>query len=272
MDRFQLFRLSLTPRRNLFSPEPPDREVYLRQLFSQQHQFGHWNNPFVYLPSTEQPEPFIVGQIGRPFTRIENLPPDKGFELAQHEGWRAAVLALDPRSHSDGQKLAFNRDELIGTPLAVLTSFIKRLNSLDADAPYHIEIEPIFSPRTFWAFAEEHKGEITSLRFEFVTPNMFGTSENLDEELRGFRKEEHAQIVDVKFRSEDGLNTDTPRIRASVDYAGRGAGKILAFAKGRARYHSREQVETTGIEDGDEPLLKRVILQVMQVLGLRTFL
>jgi hypothetical protein len=268
VDRFQLFRLSLTPREaDLFTPEPPPREAYLRTVFGQQQRFQHQGNPFVYVPSPEKPASYIVGQVGRPFVRLENLPPDKGFALAEHEGWRAAVLALDPTSHSDGQKLAFSVDDLLGTPSAVLRSFIKHLNHLDSDAPYHTEAEPIFSPRTFWAFAEEHKGEVTSLRFEFVTPNMFGSADSLSEELREFRHDERAQIVNINLRSQDGLNTDTPRVRAGVEYAGKGAGKILAFARGGRRYNSQNQVETTAIEETDEPLLMRALRHLHEILG-----
>jgi hypothetical protein len=272
VDRFQLFRLSLTPREvDLFTPEPPSRERYLRSIFEMEQRFAHRTNPFVYVPhvyaavATAQPLP-IIGQIGRRVVTIENLPPDQGFALAQHEGWRAAVIALDPTSHPDGQKLAFSIDTHIGTPFAVLSSFIKHLNR--QDPPYHIEAEPIFSPRTFWAFAEEHRGEVTSLRFEFVTPNMFGTADALSDDLRSFRNDEGAQLVDIKLRSDDGLKTDTPRVRASVEYAGRGAGKILAFAKGGKHYNSREQVQTVIVEDGKEPLLIRALERIYEILGI----
>ncbi len=272
-DRFQLFRLSLTPRRpddllTILAP-PPLREDHLRQVFGREQQFQHRGNPFVYLPVADGPKPFIVGQIGRPFLREENLPPEHGFAVAQREAWRAAVLALDPRTHPDGQKVSFSRDTLIGEPPAVLRAFVKHLNE-DEEAPYHIEIEPIFNTQTFWAFAEEHKGQVTSLRFEFVTPNMFGTTENIDEALRSIRQEERAELVDVKFRSQDGLNTDTERIRESVEYAGRGTGKILAFAKGGRVYNSRKQAERVTIDDeSDEPLLRRAMRRITEVLGFR---
>ena len=234
--------------------------------FGYEQDFEHHGNPFVYQPAPDQPWPNIVGQIGRPFTRLENLPPEQGFALAPHQAWRAAVIALDPTPHEDGQKLSFSIDPQVGTPYAVLRSLIRQLNQVN-DPPYHIEAEPIFSPKTFWAFADEHKGEITSIRFEFVTPNMFGSSDALSEELREFRHDERAQVVRVNLHSEDGLNTDTPRVRASVDYAGKGAGKILAFAKGRKRYNSEDQVETVGLEETEEPLLIRALRHIYAVLG-----
>jgi hypothetical protein len=269
-DRFHLFRLSLTPReRDLFTPDPPEREEYLRDLLSQEQRFEHWNNPFVYVPA-EAPFPFILGQIGRPIIREENLPPDQGFALAQREAWRAAVIAIDPRAHSDGQKVSFSRDEVVGDPFAVLRSFIKHLNEVVSSAPYHIEVEPIFNTASFWTFAEQHKGEVTRVKFEFVTPNMFGSSDELSEELRAFRKEERAQKVAVQVQSSDGLNTDTPKIRESVEYAGKGAGKVIAFTKRGARYNSKDQAETVTVpDDGGEPLLRRAVRLITHILGIQ---
>jgi hypothetical protein len=271
-DRFQLFRLSLTPRdRDLFTfdQEPPSREGYLRTVFTQGHDFEHRGNLFVYVPAPEQPKPFIIGQVGRPHLREENLPPEQGFRLAQHEAWRVAVFAFDPRAHDDGQKVSFSRDTLVGEPPAVLDAFLKNLNQ--ADGPYRMEIEPIFNTRTFWVFAEEHKNLIHSLRFEFVTPNMFGLTDNLDEELRDIRTKERAQLVDVKFRSQDGLNTNTDRIREGVEYAGRGTGRVIASSKDGAHFNSRDQAETVTIEEDDpgESLLKRAIRGIKEVLGIK---
>jgi hypothetical protein len=174
-DRFQLFRLSLTPRDpDVFTLDydPPPREAYLQTLFTHDHEFEHRGNPFVYVPAPQQPTPFLLGQIGRPVVREENLPPDQGFAIAHREAWRAAVLALDPRQHDDGQKISFSRDDVLGVPFTVLRSFVKRLNQNDEFAPYHTEVEPIFNPTSFLEFANEHKDQVTLVKFEFVTPKL----------------------------------------------------------------------------------------------------
>jgi hypothetical protein len=267
-----LFRLSLTQRANLFVDVNRSREEHLRLLFGAQHDFEHFGNPFVYVPA--QPAvlpttPFVLGQVGRPILTEENLPPEQGFALSQRQTWRAAVLALDPRSHPDGQKVAFSDDDLVGEPFAVLRAFVKHLNDVDPDSPYNVEVEPIFSPRSFWEFADANKGEITSLVFEFVTPNMFGTSDALENELRELRDDERAQKATLKLRSRDGLNPDTKRVRASVEYAGKGAGKVVATTKKRKRYDSTKQTQVVIIDDdSSEPLLVRAARRISEILGL----
>jgi hypothetical protein len=63
--------------------------IYLREelkrFLPQGHEFKHRGNLFVYVPTDEQPKPFIIGQVGRSDLREENLPPEQGFRLAQHE-------------------------------------------------------------------------------------------------------------------------------------------------------------------------------------------
>ncbi len=83
----------------------------------------------------------------------------------------------------------------------------------------------------FWDFVKANEGQITSVEFEFVAPNMFGEADDYDSEMRDMQRHEKAQKVKLKIESKDGLNLNTPRVTRAVDYANKGAGSIHAKAK-----------------------------------------
>lgn len=107
-------------------------------------------------------------------------------------------------------------------PSSLITTFISSINEKYSSAPFSVEIKPIFDASSFWSFAEANRGHITSLTFEFIAPNMFGSHDNLSEELREFREKEKAKKIKVNLCSDDGLDTSTERIKQSVDYAEKG--------------------------------------------------
>lgn len=229
-ERFDLFRFSLLPKEqmDLLTPFDSTREAYLRNIFSSRIQFQHYKTAFQYVPSQISGE--IVGRVGRLVINEENLPPDIGLEEAKREMWKAAVIVIDPTEHIDGQKVALEWDPKVGKTDPVMTSLTRAINEQNPTAAYHLEVSPISEASTFWEFARENKGAITTLSFTFVAPNMFGGIDNITEEMRQFRDEERAQRVSIALKSSEGIETDTEKIRNSVEYTSRGGGEITARA------------------------------------------
>lgn len=272
--RFQLFRLSLLKRieRTLFVEGPdPTREEYLRHVFSHGVALTHYQTPFHYQPDpTRSGLSGLIGRLGRAVVLDENRPPEEGLEEASHETWKAAILVLDPTDHEDGQKLSLEIDPQVGKPMAILGSLIHQINETNPDSPYTIEAEPIFDPETFWDFASENAGQITSLTFEFVAPNgLWGTADKLKAELRAAREKTGAQKIINTFKSEDGLKTDDEGIAEAVDYAMSGSGEIRAKAKNGAKFNSTMRPKTVSLPDDDteEALIVRVARQIAAALG-----
>lgn len=272
-ERFELFRLSLIPRqqRDLLEGPDPTREEYLRRVFGEQRRFKHYGTEFHYVPAPAVSKAdALIGRIGRPVIVEENESPDKGLEETTREGWKAAVLVLDPRHHDDGQKIAVGDDRKAGAPSGLLVALIEAINSDNERAAYAIEAAPIADLVSFWQFAERHKGEITKFTFEFVTPNMFGASDNIDEELRAFRDHENARKVTVSVSNQDGIVTDTERTRESVEYVARGGGLVRARTKKGSHYNSTNRTTSTSIdqnEESEQSLLVRVSRLASRVLG-----
>ena len=275
--KFDLFRLSLLPRvqLNIDNVFDTSRETYLRGVFSKKQKFTHFKNEFHYIPVEDGGERSeIIGRIGRSVVMHENRPPSDNLEDAKHETWKASIIVIDPTDHEDGQKISIQIDAQVGRTGAIMNSFIKALNDQNETTAYHIEIAPISEANTFWQFADQNSGNITTLEFTFVAPNMFGGKDNITKEMRRFRDEEKARKVKISMSSQDGLDTNTDNVKNAVDYATKGGGDIAAKVKGGEKFKSQNKAKSVIIDTEDsednkngESLLDKVSRNITRILG-----
>jgi len=273
-ERFEVFRLSLLPRpqRDLEGGPDPTREEYLRTVFSAITTFAHYNAEFHFRPDPRlSTDNGLIGRLGRAVVIDENRPPDQGFEEISHEGWKACVVVVDPGEHEDGQKASIEIDQAVGKPTAIFGGLVKAINAANPLAPYTIEAQPIFDAETFWDFAEENEGQITSLTFEFVVPNgLWSASSSIRDELKAAKEKLGAQKVINTFQSSDGIETNSEQVRDAVNYAVSGSGEIKARAKGGKKFDSNEKPKVATLPKSDEekePVIVRVARNIARVLG-----
>lgn len=276
MEVFELYRLSLLPRHSgqIDLLEDLSREEYLRRAFGRKIEFSYFGD-FHYVPLQNQPTGYIVGKIGKPKSVKESLPPEQGLEDTIHQGWVSAIIVIDPKTHQDGQKVSVELNRSVSKPDTLLFGLVKAINDGNPKAPYVIEAGPITRVEEFWNFAEQNRGSITSVTFDFITPNMLGTSDNLDQELRDIRDSEQGERVTLGIKGES-IKTDTPRIKRSVEYAKATGSRIRARAKtkgGRQKsFDSKSKKVSVVLKDTEpqkmeEPLLAKVLNRISEVLG-----
>lgn len=101
--QFDLIRLVLVSRAqtSLFDllsgkDEPPNREAWLKQVFSAEITFQHRQHEFHFVPEVGTAGSFVIGRIGRQIRTIENEPPEKGFGETIREPWQASMVVIDP--------------------------------------------------------------------------------------------------------------------------------------------------------------------------------
>jgi hypothetical protein len=244
---FELFHSSLLarPQADLFVNDV-SREQWLRRAFAEQFGFTHWKNEFFWVPKRVS-EGDIIGIVERLTSRDEHRPPDQGEGEIVGKVWQGARVLIDPTSHDLGQRVAFEVDQEIGLPHAVLGSLVAHLNS-DGSAPYQIELKPVFDPSTFWQFAEEHGNVLKRITFDFVLPNMWGARTSLDSELRATREKTGAQKVKVSLESQSGVRADTQKVRVGIAYSERGGASVTATALNGDPYSSGKKIKKTEIK------------------------
>jgi hypothetical protein len=272
--QFEMMRLSLVrrPQADAFERHTPDgseftREAWLRDVFGRDIQFQHRGEPFHYSPDgTPQPRGPIVGRIGRKIIVPENKPPEAHLAPTEREAWRAAIVIIDPTHHPDGQKAAVEHLPSIGRPVAIMESLGAQVST--PSDPFILEVNAIVPSNSFWEFVDANKGQITSVQFEFVAPNMFGEADDYDSEMRDMHAQERAQRAKLKLESKDGLNLDTKRIHRAVDYTIKGAGSTEAKTKTGKKYKSKERAERILIPNKEfigehrESLISRLIARI----------
>lgn len=253
---FDLMRLSLIERREpglFMDPKhrTATREQWLRETLGKQIVFTHRKDTFHFVPELTplqegESHPLLMGRIGRAVNVEEHQPPEAGLREMLRDAWRASLVFVDPRHHADGQKVAMENDRSVGTPHAVFQSLVDQINAFSS-GPYDIEVSPITDPGTFWDFVENNKGEVTSVTFEFLAPNMFGIKDDWDKEMKSLKDKENVQKTKLTIENKRGLNLKTKRIKTAVNHASRGTGTIKAkTAKGK-KFNSNSRVKKARI-------------------------
>lgn len=245
--KFTLFHFSLIPisQLSMMMRANDTREEWLRFALSEPFEFEHIGGVTLHWVPHGEAEECIVGVVQR--TKLHELhrPPHEGGGEISTEEWQGAYVLLDPTHHDEGQRVAVEND-VVGKPSSLIKSLAKALNRRD-DAPYQIEIEPLFDAARFWAFSKEHNNVLRTIDFDFVVPNMWSTEKDLDEDLRDTGNVTGAERVRVGLRSEHGVSTDNRKVRDGVEYAEKGAGTLSARAMDGARFRSTKQPLTSSI-------------------------
>lgn len=270
--KYQLFRISLVENTQplWFSEKGTVREEIIINIFSKKIDFTHRGKEYSYV-FIEKHNDMLIGMIGKEYQASENRPPEEKFSPVLHQGWLASPIIIDPTEHQDGQKISMNDNQDVGTPNAILNSLNNHINDMVIrDTNYHSQISPIFNDSEFWEFYNQNKHSIKCIDFEFTTPNMFGTTDAISEELRKYRDEEKAQKVEIKITSDDNLNLETDRVRNSVEYTSKGAGRIKAKSQDGSTFDSDNHKEMTHIpkdQDDDKELIDIVKKYIYIILG-----
>ncbi|MES1203072.1 MAG: hypothetical protein ABUS57_16675 [Pseudomonadota bacterium] len=249
--KLDLFRLSLLPREQVDAFElrgagdrPLTREECLRLIFGRPFVFQHKGGEMHYvpLPPNSQHPTIMIGRVGRRLKVVENEPPEAGLGEMQHPYWKAMTVLIDPSHHADGQKFAIEHQFRVGKTTAVANSLSEYLNHSEPPLPFAVEISAIADPATFWEFVRENRGEVTSVTFELIAPNMFGQRNDLDREMRDLRDNEKARRAKLQLENPDGLELETPRVKETVAYTVEGGGAIKAKTKSKKRYNSDNKI------------------------------
>ena len=249
------------------------RDEWLRLVFGSEIVFIHRGHEFHFVPEGVNPDPsYIVGKIGRKIVLRENAPPNANFIPIESEHWRASRMILDPSAHEDGQKLAFEIIGAIGAPLPIVKSLANHLNE-SREHPYIVEANAIIDPQSFWDFEKQNRGQITSITFELIAPNMWGSVDELHKELISVRDTEKAREMIVTLKNEDGLKLDSDsRIEQTLNYAMKGGGSVKARTKNKKkRYDSNNNSKQILVENDNfvevNPISSIISLSISVLFG-----
>ena len=258
--RYTLLQLLLANRNDgtLFDqiPSRETRQQYIQRIFGSEIAFEHYQGTYVYRPF-QSPDPiFLVGVVAREHPVIIGGGPEEQFVHKEIPSWETANVFINSISDADGQKVAMQYT--VGQPLAIFKSLVEQINSANQNADWLFEVNAISSKEDFWTVAEEYKGRIREIDFDFAVPNIWGAQSATEKALREFKEKNNAQEVDVKIKNRDGkLNPDSERLREAVEYTAKGGGvsrlrddsDTIIFSSDR-----QEVATTTPVIEPDPPI------------------
>lgn len=257
---FYRFSLKEKRQRDAFEVRQQDgsvfsREEWLRDFFSRQFTFTHRSNEFFFVP--ERPEvsgvspDLVAGWVARDRDQEERTPPWEGLAPTKHQSWRAALLLLDPREHSDGQKLALEYRADVGGTDPIMASLAQHMSAAP-EYPFSVAAYPIIEAQSFARFASEHKGAIKSITYDVAVPNMFSSPDDFSAELASLRDTGNVARVLTRLESDGAINTDASQLDEIAEHVERGGGKITAKTRTGKIYRSDDHKVSEIIETSDD--------------------
>lgn len=254
----ELMRISMWPHEDLSAAEARDasgkivtREQWMRDIFSKQIEFRYRGKSYYFVPILGGlPSPFIAGRIGLAGLVHENKPPEDGLVDTLRERWTAILVLLDPRAHTDGQKAAVEYGTGVANPFKIFRQLLAHINQMNPPPLYDSEAEIINASRDFMSYVSRNEGQITSVTFEILAPNMFGVEDDMEREADELKRNERARRASLKLENPSGLRLETERVRQAARYTARGGGSIKAFAP-KERFNSERAAARVQVpEDG----------------------
>ena len=241
---FEHFHFSLIEREqaDLLIEQMP-RERWLRTRLSEKFQFRHHGKVLYWVPMNWSDE-FVTAVVERKRAKTQHHGPDEGDASAEEyvgEEWQGSIVILDPVHRPRGQKLAFENDDSVGQPAAIVASLVNHLNQESA-SQYALHYKALIREGSFARFAERHGGVLQYVSFKFNVPNMiFGTEKKTETGLKRIGKDTGAQEVEVKLESDDGVRATSETVTEAVAYAEDGNARITAKARNGDYWTSTRQ-------------------------------
>jgi len=175
------------------------------------------------------------------------------FKKEQIENWPCVTVLIN--NDPDVQVIAVSKNRKAFSSGSVITNLIQEsLSSHLLQYQLSMHVEAIFDKNEFWSIVEQHRGKITNIRFELISPNMASISKSLELDLKQINKDTNSHKTVVELNSPEGATLEIEKtnktINSLVDYSSEGGGdisfKIMGYKK---RKHTSKSVSSIDIDE-----------------------
>ena len=119
------------------------------------------------------------------------------------------------------KEISTNSETLINSIEKIFSSFLIKKDIL-------LHLTPITKSVTFWNAVEENMGKISSLEFEFLSPNYLGQTYKINELMKELKNETNTNSMKMVIKNEKGNLTifkKYPFFKNALKYISNGGGK-----------------------------------------------
>jgi len=239
---FDLFRYQLLPLSQQQQLHFFDRPISIDELKRNKNQYLndviksikslYYRNQILNFRTPVITEKWCVFQIGiKKYIEREK----KSFDIETLDNWPHSTIIIN--NDPSVQLIAVERNTKAFSNTTVVSNvLIENFRPLLRQYQLHIEIEALFEKRTFWDLVDRHRGDIRSINFELVSPNMANISKVLKVNLTELNTATNSHKTDLKLNSaEDAaleIDKKNETINSLVDYASEGGGDIQFRLRG----------------------------------------
>lgn len=149
------------------------------------------------------------------------------------EDWPASTIIINNAQNTQAICISTNTDAFSSTSTVAKILKENLMRELVQEGLV-VEVNKTFYKHEFWHMIKENAGDIYSLKFEFVSPNMANLNSELLIDLRGFRDKNNSQKTVLELavnrevlESSIEVPEDDQDMQKMVEYVSEGAGDII---------------------------------------------
>ncbi len=174
----------------------------------------------------------IIKRKGEKYVLI--ISREKNVKYYRKDYTRDSVSSFPPAyilidNDKQSQIIAVQNTKEYQSQKTLVSVLMKRILPKLAKENLCIKYSPIYKKNGFWNFINEHKGDVLSVLFEIITPNMSSISANLSEDIARMAKETQAVTTEYKITAGKGstlnISENNKDIDGLVDYTAKGGGE-----------------------------------------------
>lgn len=222
------------------------------------------NEEPIYFESGERKYAYVIKKIAPPYiyatlakqsqVKIQHSP-EEDFQTESIDTWPNVPIIINfSGDNQSGQSIAVELSrKVFENPHVQIRNLITILNTkVLKNMGYEMALNPITSQSDFWNAVNNNEGEIKSVEFDFAAPNLFGTKDSLNDELRDARDSFQMTSASVKLENSEGelkVPTDNNFINEGIKYIADGGGGYTIKLTHRRKITSDESIESKDIEE-----------------------
>ncbi|WOT09330.1 hypothetical protein [Leptospira interrogans] len=184
----------------------------------------------------------------------EILVDNQNLERVSHTSWPNIFVLIN--NSPDKQMIAVSQNpNAFSDPLVVLKELVDRnVNAILKKSNLKFIRNDLFEEREFWKIIKEYKGQIQSINFELISPNMANISKALTLDLKTLKKKNNVQMTELKISSDPTstivVDKEDKFIKGLVEYSSLGGGNVTLKIRGlQKRVQAKAIMKEISIEE-----------------------
>ena len=156
-------------------------------------------------------------------------------------------------NNPERQLIAVERNGVFSKTESVIKMIFRCINNIINNEYLTSEYSPLYNEGTFWNFVHEHSGDISYIKFIFITPNMSNISDVLSTQIKQTAKNIKAAHTEMQFSASQNaslsVDDSDENFNGLVEYTARGCGSVKVKAKSLKKcYLSGDNIDTIEAE------------------------